>query len=265
MGLFDKLKASFGKGKIQAQQKDELRNIIAESMRDGHISDDEIKEIRSFFASSDLSENDFNNIKNESFLMAAQWAISDRRVSQTEANSLQNIARRLEISDQVWNKVGSDLNLYFTLNEIESGRLPRTHPANVILQKGETGHYSSPAYILEEKVVARRTVGSSRGTSIRIMKGVSYRIGASKGRIENETAMVRVSEGTFAVTNKRLIFSGDKKSFSAEYKKLLDIQLFSDGIQFSLTSRQKPIIVGLHNSKNVEIIATLVSYIINQD
>lgn len=265
MGFFDKISSSFGKGKIRKEQTGELRQLIAESIRDGHLSDDEIKQINSFYGTSDLSEENFKQIKNESFQLAVSWAISDRRVSQSEAHSLEQIAHRLEIDENVWNQVSGDLNFYFTLNEIENGKLPQMHPANVILQKGEIGHLVFAAQLIEERVIGKTTVGRSKGVSIRIMQGVSYRVGASKGRIQSEMAMIPVSTGTFAVTNKRLIFSGDKKSFSAEYKKLLDVQLYSDAIQFSLTTRQKPVIVSMPNSRSVELCAATISQIINSE
>jgi hypothetical protein len=86
------------------------------------------------------------------------------------------------------------------------------------------------AQLLEERVVGRRSQGGSRGVSIRIMKGVSCRVGASGGTSVSVRGVVPVSVGYFCITSHRLIFSGNAKSFAFDRKKILSTKIHSDGI-----------------------------------
>jgi hypothetical protein len=83
----------------------------------------------------------------------------------------------------------------------------------VILKKGEVAHYATPALLKEMRVVNLGYVGGSRGVGIRIMKGVSYRVGSHRGHIVKEDQLVQTSAGTLLVTNQRILLiptSGNK-------------------------------------------------------
>ena len=66
------------------------------------------------------------------------------------------------------------------------------------------------------------------------MKGVSYLgVGANRGRSVSVRGIVPVSSGWFCITNQRLVFSGNAKSFTVDCKKVLSTQIHSDGITIS--------------------------------
>lgn len=97
-------------------------------------------------------------------------------------------------------------------------------------QKGEqlVWAFQNSKY-LEDKT-RRKYVGSSQGTSIRIMKGVYYRVGAFKGHAVNYTERVHVDTGWVAVTNKNIYFAGPQKSVRLPYTKIVSFEPFSDGL-----------------------------------
>ena len=81
----------------------------------------------------------------------------------------------------------------------------------------------------EDKI--RRTYeGKSQGVSIRIMKGVYYRVGAFKGNPVEHTERVHVDTGQMIVTDKNIYFSGPRYSTKIPYKKIVSYQPYSDGI-----------------------------------
>lgn len=82
---------------------------------------------------------------------------------------------------------------------------------------------------LEDKT-RRKYVGSSQGASIRVMKGVYYRVGAFKGHAVNYTERVHVDTGWVAVTNKNIYFAGPQKSVRLPYTKIVSFEPFSDGV-----------------------------------
>jgi hypothetical protein len=74
----------------------------------------------------------------------------------------------------------------------------------VILKKGEVVHYAAAALLKEIRVVNLGYRGGSSGISIRIMKGVSYRVGSHRGYMVKEDQLVQTSGGTLLITNQRL-------------------------------------------------------------
>lgn len=95
-------------------------------------------------------------------------------------------------------------------------------PVRVMLKSGESAHAGVFASLHEDKTIGYK--GASSGASIRIARGVSVRSGRMRG-----TAVKRdivTSSGELVVTNRRLVFAGDKKSISIDLSKL--VQAVSD-------------------------------------
>jgi hypothetical protein len=73
-------------------------------------------------------------------------------------------------------------------------------------------------------------VGRSRGVSIRIAKGVYYRVGDFRGQLVTRTERVHGDMGSLAVTNKHIYFAGLQKSLRVRHDKIVSFIPFSDGI-----------------------------------
>jgi hypothetical protein len=129
------------------------------------------------------------------------------------------------------------------LQQLREGRAEISLPANVILRKGERCLFSVGGTALEEKVVRRDYVGGSRGVSIRVAKGISFRVGASKGQSAPVYDLVEIADGQLIITNRRIIFQGNPKSFSDLLENLIDVSPGSQGLRYNVTNRSKPRLV----------------------
>lgn len=263
MSIIKKIKESFGKGKLKKEQREELLRILQSAVFDGKITDEELNQINRFFYISALSKEEFDEAKDKIFLACIDALIDDRRINEDELNALEHIAYRLAISRQTYANAQKEFSYFNLLDSIDRGHFPSVNPRGVILKNGESAYFEAPGYLLEERVIKREIVGRSQGVSIRLMRGVSYRVGSSRGTIQSQTGLVNVSSGNFVITNSRLMFSGQNKSFAHDFSKLIDIQMYADAIQFSVTNRQKPIIVGMHSPRAVEVGGLLISKILN--
>ncbi len=112
----------------------------------------------------------------------------------------------------------------------------------VVLKKGELAYGCvTGAGLIEPKVLPGHWSGGSQGVSFRIAKGVSYRVGQSRGTftpgVEEEAT---VDVGTFVITNQRCSFSGGKRSVEWAYSKLLGFSLDGPGKAiFNVSNRAK--------------------------
>jgi hypothetical protein len=120
------------------------------------------------------------------------------------------------------------------LRDVLNGEIPQRLTVSgslpVNFQNGEQVVWAFPnAKYLEDKT-RRQYVGRSQGVSIRVMKGVYYRVGAFKGEPVEHTERVHVDSGWFVVTNKNIYFAGPHKSLRVAYAKIVSFEPFSDGM-----------------------------------
>jgi hypothetical protein len=100
----------------------------------------------------------------------------------------------------------------------------------VVLKKDETVLWIFNQVTRCESKTKVTYEGGSHGVSFRIMKGVSYRVGGSKGRRVENTALVQVGTGDLVVTSNSVYFiagSGTKRMTLAT---IVSVHNYDDGI-----------------------------------
>ena len=108
---------------------------------------------------------------------------------------------------------------------------------NVMLTNGEICHYCESATYVKTKNVVVGYTGGSRGTSIRIAKGMSVHLGSKRsapirGDIQERT------QGILSITDKRIVFSANKGAFDKKISSLSSITPFQNGIAFQFGTQQ---------------------------
>jgi len=109
------------------------------------------------------------------------------------------------------------------------GNLPEIE-TTVRLRKGEVAHYEGLTRWRHLKTRKKRVAGS-RGRSVRISKGVSFKVGAIPGYTEEWEEFETVDEGKVIVTSQRLLFVGARKNLTVKHENILDIEYFSDAVK----------------------------------
>lgn len=116
------------------------------------------------------------------------------------------------------------------LNGIVPKRISLDGSLPINPQKGEQIVWAFPKSQYLEDKTRRQYVGGSQGVSVRVMKGVYYRVGAFKGHSVEHTERVHVDDGIVIVTNKNIYFAGSQKSLRIPYTKIVSFEPFSNGI-----------------------------------
>ena len=120
------------------------------------------------------------------------------------------------------------------VDEFVEGKLSKTFPSNLILKKDERLIFDIPEIELcEDRVV--KSGGGYMGFSVRIMKGVSMRVGGFQGGVEKQVSPI--DEGNFILTNKRIVFVGEKKSVEFLLSHINTIEVLDHG--FTLSRKRK--------------------------
>lgn len=119
---------------------------------------------------------------------------------------------------------------------------PVAHVDGVQLKKGEVVYLVlNGVGLVEPRRGPTQWVGGSQGVSFKLVKGVRYRVGATRGHVvQGEERPVVIDTGTGVVTNQRMVFIGAQRSTEWAYSKLLGFSLEQDGAAvFNVSNRQK--------------------------
>jgi hypothetical protein len=119
------------------------------------------------------------------------------------------------------------------LRDVLEGKVPqRAKPDSSLginFQKGEQFVWRFKGVKYYEDKTKRQTIGRTQGVSIRVMKGVYYRVGQFKGTPVETTARTLVDTGDLVITSKNIYFSGPSKSVRVPYEKIVSFHPYKDG------------------------------------
>ncbi|MBN2378465.1 hypothetical protein JXM67_01500 [candidate division WOR-3 bacterium] len=110
-----------------------------------------------------------------------------------------------------------------------------------VLKKNETIHFAEFTALHERKIVTVGYQQGYRGTSFRLMKGVSIRTKGQRGYAIKEERLVPISQGVLILTNQRIFLHPlpGQKTANVPFPKLLAYNYFNDGVEIHKEGRQK--------------------------
>ena len=182
----------------------------------------------------------FSNAERKEILIKA-WETSveqfleDGILDETEEKRLVEFKNHFVLSQSDLDKNGALTKTAkaAVLRDVMNGVLPQRVNVdgniNINFQKNEQLVWVFPTSDYLEDKTKRQYVGESRGVSVRVMKGVYYRVGAFKGQTIDRTERTHLDTGLVVCTNKNIYFSGQNKSLRVPYSKVVSFLPFSDG------------------------------------
>ena len=162
--------------------------------------------------------------------------LDDGLLDQAEEERLGRFRERFGLTQDDLDGSGSYVKVAkgAVLRDVLSGTVPKRVTLDggpsINFQKGERVVWAFPNSEYLEDRVRRQYVGGSQGMSVRLMKGVYYRVGAFKGEAVETTERTQVDVGLVVITAKNIYFAGPKKSLRVPYSKILSFEPFSNGI-----------------------------------
>jgi hypothetical protein len=191
---------------------------------------------------SQIEESSFVPPSDRPFLLVKGWEacveqfLEDGILDENEEKRLIEFKNRFALSQNDLDKGGAYTRVTkaAVLRDVLNGILPKrvsiegNLPIN--LQKSEQIVWVFPNSRYLEDKTRRQYVGGYQGVSLRIMKGVYYRVGAFKGHPVEHTERVHIDTGIVVTTNKHIYFAGPRKSFRIPYSKIVSFEPYSDGI-----------------------------------
>lgn len=165
-------------------------------------------------------------------------ALSDAVLNDEEEHHLATLMAELDVPWVTLAKHSPDAWPRLLIATINGGRLPTITDPPVMLKAGEVAHQTEQATLLKE-VAIREYRGSYGGFSFRVAKGVRYSTGGTRGRsVVVGTELQALDQGYLTVTSKRIVFPGTKKTIALQLAKLVNLDVYTDGIRIHVENRQ---------------------------
>lgn len=167
---------------------------------------------------------------------AVDVLLSDNVLEEREEERLDQFAEYFQLPSDDIQKMAAQERVVKSavLREVMDGKISQritlTGTTLINFQKGETVLWAFADCKYLEDRTRKQFVGGSQGVSVRVAKGVYYRVGAFKGNSISYTERVHVDTGWMFVTSKNLYFAGTQKSVRIPYSKILSFEPFEDGI-----------------------------------
>lgn len=164
--------------------------------------------------------------------------VEDKKISPEEEKELQEMCRSLDVRLD-W---GDLEHVYARFKEnwqLEYGPLQPVD-TEIKLQKRESCFATRDVAWHETRRRTTRVGYSGPTARLRIMKGVYWRVGNVGVQRVSEDVMTHIDSGTVYLTTKRLIFMGTKGNKTIRFPKILDYEIYSNGLSIQKDAGESP-------------------------
>jgi hypothetical protein len=194
---------------------------------------------------------------------------SDGELDKNELETLQQLQESLNLTNEEVKFEQRVMPYHYVYMIRNEGKLPNVKfglvrgVSNPIIKKGEQVHFSSPVVLKEMQTTSLGYQGGSSGVSLRVMKGVNYRVGSSRGHVKKVQKWVATSTGQLMITNKRVFlhpFPGSKP-INIPINKILSYNCFENGVEIYKDGREKGYFFETKNTSAPEIIGMCLGFL----
>jgi hypothetical protein len=122
------------------------------------------------------------------------------------------------------------------------------HPLRILCGRSDVGFHGNdqilvmlPNTVLWEPRAVRYSFRASSISGTHY-KGISFYTGSSVTQSESTDELRQIGRGDFIITNKRVVFISDLRTYSIPFKNITATSIHTNGIRINKEDRQKPLI-----------------------
>jgi hypothetical protein len=198
-----------------------------------------------------LSEKERQQLNGEAFRRYAQTVLADDHLTVGEEKAFNEVLAALDIPDDDFTTKYLDVSQRLVIARANDGRLEPVADPTLMAKEGELVYLEMPASLMKE-VVQREWRGGSTGFSFPISKGIRFRTGQIRGQsVVVGTQLQPEDDGMLSITSQRVAFLGSRKTMEFQYSKLMNVEVFTDGIRFNVSNRQRAPLFAVGNGEIV--------------
>jgi len=167
--------------------------------------------------------------------------VNDQLYSPEEEETLKRYAQQVGGELHFSTAVQEKLQRYRRWWQLQCGPLPAL-AVPYQLYREEQCHAHYPARWLEWKTETRRYHYGGPALRIRLAKGLYWRTGSLGVKRIKEDVLRPIDTGELLITNKRLLFVGERRTRMIRLKRILDFEVYADGLQIKKDAGSHPLL-----------------------
>jgi hypothetical protein len=191
-------------------------------------------------AATGLKPRKLTKLHDQTFRALAERVLADDLLTKAEEDELLRVGELLGVPNGNIQARFPDLVIRLMIAGINDGRMPVESRPSMRPKTREVVHAEFAAALMKE-VVRREYRGGSSGISIPIGFGMRYSTSSTRGRsVVVGVELQAADAGVLAITSERVVFIGQRKTQESQYRKLVGMDVFTDGVRLSVSNRQTP-------------------------
>ncbi|MCU0446663.1 MAG: hypothetical protein MUE85_17290 [Microscillaceae bacterium] len=187
-------------------------------------------------------------------------AIADAKLTPEEEKELLAIAKNLNAELKFDDATKNDLEKYKLYWRIENDELPELH-VDINIPRNEKCYFFTEAEWMERSIDDAAKTLTFENLRLKIAKGLYWRKSTENDKDLKKEGWQVVDNGTLYLTNKRVLFKGQKGDKIVLLNRIFDFIVFSNGIEVEKEGERHPF---LRFEKNTDIFAMLLGKAISQ-
>ena len=224
------------------EYRDKISNFIAEPV------DRNLRLLTSLQENSGLALSICNTLIAEEINKTLKTFLNKEKINKEELDYVLKLTSSLNYILQDTEKI--EIRRKYSLWQLLDNQSLPVYKAGLLelpLKKGEVVHFCEPANLKKYKTKMTKFDYHGPVFRIRICKGFSYKFGSLNTDVKTETYVDNEDTGNFYITNKRVIFVGNKNNFSYYFSQILKSELINVGLVFQKENTVSAKIVELTN------------------
>ena len=222
-----------------AHYRDELRSVL----KDHKIDAQERKFLQELeeqlHLPEDLRREIYRETATERYRHLLEEVTADKRLSPSDQKKLRQLAADLNVDVTFDKPTQQQLERYRLLWQIEQGELP-TIEAPIKLHRNEQAIFHVPCDWYELRTITKGVRYSGPTMRVKIAKGLYWRAGQLQTKRIKEDSWQHIDRGDMYLTNKRIIFLGQKANKTLRLNRILDFTAYTDGVELQKDRGRSP-------------------------
>jgi hypothetical protein len=219
------------------------REAYENAMNDDKISASEEEALEELANQLDISAEEKYNLQVKASKAKVEGRLKsileDGMYSPAEEKELTELAQNINAKVNYDEGMQKKLKAYRRYWQLRVGPLP-TIEAPYNLYKQETAHAHVAATWHEWKTTTRRYNYGGPTARIRLAKGFYWSAGSVGVKRQREDVLRQIDQGELLLTNKRLLFVGQRNTKQVRLNRILDFEIFQNGLSLQKDAGKHP-------------------------
>lgn len=238
-----------------------FRDLVMSSLDTQQFTDLEKVAIKTL--EEKLKPEDRDQVKEEALNIYLPQFFTDGKITKSENDQLEKTLTFLSFDitkREVWKNY--NYNVARMRGHVADGELI-AYPKEMInlnFDESETLYFLAPFILVKKKKVTERINYSHLSHTIKITKGLRYKVGTIKPQVIQSEVLAPVDVGQLWITNERIGFKGENKNIAIDFKKVAFIELDDNLLKLAKDGNANPF---LFHSEQIDTVCGIVSLIMN--